>query len=1129
MADELHGEGPEPARDDQAEQTGPGENPVDRGQGDESGEAAQLRRDPLRSGEAEAERADQPEGLPPSGSPDGDESTEGFEPWGDPFPGVSSIPPGVPGEIAGYEVGRRLGGGGFGQVYEGFQSGSNGKVAIKLSQLAPGSRDNHLEKEAEALAQLNHRLIPGIRTAGVDGPWAYLITEIIPGQNLASWRDGLDTPSFRFDLDTGEDLPEMAQEESSALKPDQIPTVMKWMKRLARALDHVHEAGLLHRDIKPANIMLTDDDLPVLVDFGLAIDSSEAQLPQVSGTPPFMAPEQASGAGIPLTAKSDLYSLGSTFFALITGVLPSRGATGVAMRSQISFGTVDPISRHLPRRDRGLDKIFASVLQREPQKRLGSGKELAERIDRWLESSTNASGFGQGMRIATAASAAAAVVLTVILIVWGGEPEPRPRPVPKPELTSAERIENLRTEVRELLLKADGAPSVRERAVFFDQALESCLDELELIRSLPDADLLMAEVASASRSTRLALLLPHVRSGLHGPGSDASIAQRTPFLERNIEALRSLGLHRATPVFVLELAIGHFRCGENARAWAVVSEAVAFDLDAGRKPGPLLLEFHALLGDLGVGRASATPLEMNAILVAMRTARAARGEPSAEALAAEAAAAVGPGERVAFLKRAGRVLAEEEAAIRELKERRKGEAASWDRAKKTAVARAKSLVPEIVEASDRDAWSLIRAWRDYSRAQLALLQLDDKSTRADLAKARDAMEQASTAATQATLHEREAAQVAGLIRASAAFDLGSYEKAAGEMSALLSARLRPRDDASLAALIQIRAVAMACLIEREGDRWHLATVEALDELWKCMQPVNARAARALGPRFREEVSQRLKNDHGMSPAAHLMAPAEYEELLRAHVEHSRQANLIMAIVRNAPARALRVLLAPQAVRSGGSWCGMRPHAVALTRFVRLLPGWLESGTALVPDELARSRQAIGEKLCALLEMWLEVEDWDRVAGEPLLEDVGARRPAQVLSSISAVLRYLHRAEAPAPDAPGVLAAAVIEDPENRLTPALRKALALALARVCNRARDSRDESQSEYWAISSAWIARWAPRSMLEESGRDLRWVEEQLPFWLIRSVSPQHHQIASQYLASFTDAAGIELVMRGP
>src|SRR5262249_18996880 len=99
------------------------------------------------------------------------------------------------------------------------------------------------------------------------------------------------------------------------------------VEQVAEGLAEVHACGLLHRDLKPQNILLGDDGMPRLVDFGLAVPLASEALQAVAGSPPYMAPEQARGQGERIDARTDVYGLGAVLYFLLTGQPPHDGKT----------------------------------------------------------------------------------------------------------------------------------------------------------------------------------------------------------------------------------------------------------------------------------------------------------------------------------------------------------------------------------------------------------------------------------------------------------------------------------------------------------------------------------------------------------------------------------------------------------------------------------------------------------------------------------------------------------------------------------------------------------------------------------------------------------------------------------
>src|SRR5262249_21750391 len=146
-------------------------------------------------------------------------------------------------------------------------------------------------------------------------------------------------------------------------------------------VDAAHRAGIVHRDLKPANILFTGDQMPKIVDFGLAkqLDQQAAQTATgtVLGTPSYMAPEQATGkTGVGPAA--DVYALGALLYECLTARPPFKAATPLETLAQVLHEEPVPPRRLQPKVSRDLDTIALKCLRKEPGGRYGSALELAE-------------------------------------------------------------------------------------------------------------------------------------------------------------------------------------------------------------------------------------------------------------------------------------------------------------------------------------------------------------------------------------------------------------------------------------------------------------------------------------------------------------------------------------------------------------------------------------------------------------------------------------------------------------------------------------------------------------------------------------------------------------------------------
>lgn len=249
-----------------------------------------------------------------------------------------SDPPPARIALSHYEVGEQIGAGGMGTVYKATHMWLGRTVAVKFiakEALADPDAARRFGHEIQAIGKLDHSNIVRASDAGCAGGSHYLVTEFVDGSDLAR-----------------------LVKTAGPLKPADACEVIR---QAALGLQHAHEQQLVHRDIKPSNLLLSRDGTVKLVDFGLArLASNQTALTttgQMIGTLDYLAPEQAGDARR-VDIRSDIYSLGCTFYFLLTGRAPFSGAEYETPASKIKAHLAD--QPPLPRGNRG--RIPSKVL-----------------------------------------------------------------------------------------------------------------------------------------------------------------------------------------------------------------------------------------------------------------------------------------------------------------------------------------------------------------------------------------------------------------------------------------------------------------------------------------------------------------------------------------------------------------------------------------------------------------------------------------------------------------------------------------------------------------------------------------------------------------------------------------------
>ena len=302
----------------------------------------------------------------------------------------------IPDRVGPYLLGPMVGRGAMSVVCEALDVSRGEHLALKIAPLECPEAVAAVVSEAEALGRLDHPNIVRVKGLGRDARFMWIATELIDGRSLAEIIKERNNPLEEGEvLVLGDDDSQITtaglgsgNEAGALLTSEDLRKFMGWFRDLADALATMHEAGLIHRDISPKNIMISRKGVPYLIDFGLSLESTNnsGELGRLSGTVPYMSPEQTLGGFVSLTPRSDIYSLAITFLEVLAGRRIVSGSGRESLLQEIAFGRLPRASRIIPGLPRALDPIFEKALARHPRDRYARASDLAADIEAWVES-----------------------------------------------------------------------------------------------------------------------------------------------------------------------------------------------------------------------------------------------------------------------------------------------------------------------------------------------------------------------------------------------------------------------------------------------------------------------------------------------------------------------------------------------------------------------------------------------------------------------------------------------------------------------------------------------------------------------------------------------------------------------
>lgn len=264
-----------------------------------------------------------------------------------------------------YQIIKSIGEGGMANVYLAYDTILERNVAVKVlrGDLANDEKFvRRFQREALQASSLSHPNIVEVYDVGEDNGEYYIVMEYVEGKHLK----GLLKKRGKLT----------------------IPEVVDIMIQVTSGLTVAHDSYIIHRDIKPQNIMILDNGLVKLTDFGIALAMNSTQLTQtnsVMGSVHYLPPEGASGKGA--TLQSDIYSLGILMYELLTGKLPFRGETAVEIALKQLKEPMPSIRKEIPDIPQSIENIILRATAKNPKNRYADAREMHDDLLTCLDES----------------------------------------------------------------------------------------------------------------------------------------------------------------------------------------------------------------------------------------------------------------------------------------------------------------------------------------------------------------------------------------------------------------------------------------------------------------------------------------------------------------------------------------------------------------------------------------------------------------------------------------------------------------------------------------------------------------------------------------------------------------------